>query len=309
MKQGLLRTQHTHRMHFRALNQTTLSVPVCIRCTPGAQANPQVMQLVLYVPQQGPKWDEQQQLGDVLWNHNPKSNWNALCHHHFSSATSSHLLTIQSSGKASLLPPPTHRCFIPLPEAPSLVISEWMVVTRRTNCILYYIIFFIIPISLLGPSALAFRATLMQSAHITLFPNTLGLVPFSATANQPCQQQRLPYSVGPTGRSFLYISTLNYLPGEMNKWTRLINCTLLTDHITKPSFSDISCLLYCYCAGNEKKKDKKKRYCLLFSIPFFALVLTISLDGLQVMQGINRAGMSHQASLIPAVLIKCSYFV
>lgn len=66
MKQGLLRTQHTHRMHFRALNQTTLSVPACIRCTPGAQANPQVMQLVLYVPQQGPKWDEQQQLGDVL---------------------------------------------------------------------------------------------------------------------------------------------------------------------------------------------------------------------------------------------------
>lgn len=69
MKQRLLRTQHAHRTHFRAqstLNQTSLLVLVCIRCTPGAQANPQVMQPVLYAPQQGPKWGEQQQLGDLF---------------------------------------------------------------------------------------------------------------------------------------------------------------------------------------------------------------------------------------------------
>lgn len=47
---------------------------------------------------------------------------------------------------------------------------------------------------------------------------------------------------------------------------------------------------------------------MLFSIRFFTLVLTISLDGLQVMQGFNRNGMSHQARLIPAVLKKCSFF-
>jgi len=53
----------------------------------------------------------------------------------------------------------------------------------------------------------------------------------------------------------------------------------------------------------------KNRYCLLFSIPCFTLVLTISLDGLQVIQGINRVGRSHQVSLIPEILIKYTFFV
>lgn len=90
----------------------------------------------------------------------------------------------------------------------------------------------------------------------------------------------------------------------MKKGVTRINPNSLTHHITKPSFSDISCLLCCHCTSNKQKK-----YCLLLSIPFFTLVLTISLDLLQVIQGIKRAGVSHQASLNPASLIKYSYFV
>lgn len=143
-----------------------------------------------------------------------------------------------------------------------------------------------------------------QHAHIRLFPNMLDLGAFSDTVNHPCQQQRLLCSVGPMRRLVLYLPTLTYFSGEMNKWVTLLNPNSLTDRITKPSFSGISCLLYCYCASNKQKK-----YCLLFSIPFFTLVLAISLDLLQVIQGIDRVGMSHQARLNPASLIKCSYFV
>lgn len=34
--------------------------------------------------------------------------------------------------------------------------------------------------------ALAFRATLTEPARFSLFPNVLGLVPFSTTAAHPC---------------------------------------------------------------------------------------------------------------------------
>lgn len=90
-----------------------------------------------------------------------------------------------------------------------------------------------------------------QHAHIRLFPNMLDLGAFSDTVNHPCQQQRLLCNVGPMRRLVLYLPTLTYFPGEMNKWVTLLNPNSLTDRITKPSFSGISCLLYCYCASNK----------------------------------------------------------
>lgn len=173
-------------------------------------------------------------------------------------------------------------------------------ITRRKNCLLCYIVLHYIILVCLVHQLWHSEQPSWSLPTSAYFPTCLILFP-----PQPLLTIRASSggSCAAWGQQWDYFYTFPLLTIFQEKWTGLINCTLLTDHITKPSFSDISCLLYCYRASN------KKRYLLLFSIPFFTLLLTISLDGLRVIQGINRVVISHQAHLIPAILIKCSYFV
>ena len=146
-----------------------------------------------------------------------------LCHHHFSSTTSSsHLFTIQNSGKPhSLHILHTNASFPSLKLPPLSSQSKQWLLGRQTLCYVMLVC--------LGHQLWYSEQPSWSLPISAYFPTCSVLFPSQPLLNILASGRDSCAMWGQKGDYFLYISTLKDLPRETNKWTRLMNCTLLTD--------------------------------------------------------------------------------